>query len=77
MCACECVYVSMSVCMCASECVNVCDWVCVCTCECESVCMCVCMSMTGECVNTQWRQSLGNTLIKGEHVSVTLKAGSR
>ena len=52
-----------------------------CACVPLSLCKCACLCVTGVCVcvcvNTQWWQSLENTLIIGEDVSVTLKAGSQ
>ena len=44
---------------------------CVCVCE---VCVCVCVRCVS--VNAQWWLTLGNSLIRGEGVSVALKAGS-
>ena len=38
--------------------------------------MCVCVCMRCVSVNTQWWLTLGNSLIRGEGVSVALKAGS-
>ena len=55
---------SVSVCVCER-----------CVCErCVFVCVCVCMRCVS--VNTQWWLTLGNSLIRGEGVSVALKAGS-
>ena len=54
--------------------------VCVCErCVCvRGVCVCVCVCVCMRCVsvNTQWWLTLGNSLIRGEGVSVALKAGS-
>ena len=71
------VFVGEQVCVCVIVCS--CDWcvcvtgVCMCVCVCE-VCVCVCVRCVS--VNAQWWLTLGNSLIRGEGVSVALKAGS-